>query len=70
MTHPKNELLAILTDLAFGLGLSGIVAKIMPEAVHAISTIITGLTLTACIFFLNRWLRKTFPEGKRENKNQ
>lgn len=67
MLPNKNELVTILTDIVFGLGLSGIMAQLMPEAIHAISTIATGLTLTCCVFFLNRWLRKTFPE-KREHK--
>ncbi len=63
----KHEINVILGDLAFGMTLSGVISKIMPEAIHAASTIITGLAVTACVFFLNRWLRKTFPD-KRNDK--
>jgi hypothetical protein len=58
----KNELVTFLADLAFGLSFSGFVASFMPEAIHAVSTITTGLALTTAVFFLNRWLKKSFPD--------
>ena len=60
----KNELTIFLTDLIFGLSFSSFIASIMPEAVYAVSTIATGLALTTSVFFLNRWLKKSFPEKK------
>jgi len=60
----KNELTIFLTELIFGLSFSGFMASIMPEVIHGVSTIVIGLALTTAVFFLNRWLKKSFPEKK------
>ena len=60
----RHEINLILGDLAIGMTLSGVMSKIMPETIHAVATIVTGLATTAGIFFLNRILKKYFPEKK------
>ena len=60
----KHEINVIIGDLAIGMTLSGVMSKIMPETIHAVATIVTGLFTTAGIFFLNRILKKYFPEKK------
>lgn len=60
----RYEINLILGDLAFGMTLSGIVSKMIPEIIHASVTISIGLTTTTLVFFLQRLLRKKFPEKK------
>jgi len=67
MIEIKTEAGNLFVDAIFGFSMSALVSGIMPEAIHAISTIATGLTLTICVFFTNRWLKKRFPDGKKDN---
>lgn len=61
----SDHINTLLGDLAIGLTISGAISKLMPEVIHASATIITGLITTACIFFLQRTLKKYFPENKK-----
>ncbi len=67
MIEVKTEAGNLLVDAIFGFSMSAIVSGIMPEAIHAVTTIVTGLTLTICVFFTNRFLKKRFPDGKKDN---
>lgn len=55
-----------VNDIVEGVGIGSILsitgAALMPEVVHGVAVVLTGL-LTACgVFFLNRFLRKKFPD--------
>ncbi len=55
-----NSALEWLKDAIAGFSLSIAGAAIMPEVIHGFAVIFTGLVSTVCIFFVNRWLKKTF----------
>jgi hypothetical protein len=57
-----------ITDIVEGVSIGAILsiggAKIMPELIHGAAVFFTGLATAAGVFFLNRFLRKKFPDGK------
>ncbi len=55
-----NDIWEWLKDAIAGFSLSIVGATIMPEVIHGFAVILTGLISTTCIFFFNRWLKKTF----------
>lgn len=65
MTHEvKGILLDAGQGLAIGGGYSYGMAQVMPELIHGGIVFATGLGTALGVFFLNRLLRKKFPEGK------
>lgn len=65
MTH---EIKTIILDAGEGAVLGGGtsygLSTIWPETIHGLAVLFTGLGTATAVFFLNRWLRKRFPENK------
>jgi hypothetical protein len=49
-----------IKDAALGFTTSFSLAAIWPEVIHGVAVVVTGIISTTIIFFLNRWLKKTF----------
>lgn len=63
MTHGvKTILLDIGESTGIGGGASVGLAAIWPETIHGFAVFFTGLATATGVFFLNRFLRKKFPE--------
>jgi uncharacterized membrane protein YraQ (UPF0718 family) len=63
----------ILEEIGKVLGLSGastwIASSLMPEVVHGVITLLFAVASCILVFFINRWLKKTFPDKKNEKSN-
>ncbi len=50
-----------LLELFAGFGLSGIGAALIPELIHLVFVIITGIVGTIVVHLTRRWVNKKFP---------
>jgi len=65
MTHEvKENLIDIGKSAVAGGGLSGGMASFWPEALHGFAVFFTGVITSIAVFFVNRYLKRKFPEEK------
>lgn len=64
--HTVND---IIEGIGIGSVLSVTGAALMPEAIHGFFVVLTGLVTAAAVFFLNRFLRKKFPDEQLNKQN-
>jgi uncharacterized membrane protein YdjX (TVP38/TMEM64 family) len=63
MTHDTIQEAGVSLVTGMLLSLGG--AALWPEVIHGLAVLCTGVATAICVFFVTRWLKKTFPENEK-----
>ncbi len=66
--HHDADISNGLLSLIFGLASTAFAGWLLDIAVHTLASLVPAVIVAVCVFFLNRFLKKRYPDENRQSK--